>query len=543
MVSAIGMKPSTFRLTIASTLAGALALGGIAACTDGPERGGTLRVIVPAEPPSFDAHQETTFTLVQAIGPFYSTLVMPNPENPGDPTDFVCDLCVGGVPEPTDGGTVYTFGLREDALFHDGTPVTAVDVKASLDKIIDPPDGVRSPRKAHFGMVESIDVRDEHTVVFRLAEPSGAFLPALANPFNFIYPKARLDRDIRWFERNILGSGPFRLAGRAPGSFVSGTRFDAYYMRGRPYLDGFRAIFASSMAEQIEAIRTGRADIQFRGFPPAGRDELVDALGEGISVQEGDWDCVLLVVPNPEREPFDDVRVRRALTLAIDRWGASSLLSRVATVKPVGGIVFPGHPLAATREELERIAGYWPDPEESRAEARRLLEEAGVGNLSFELHNRAVEQPHEVAGAWLVEQWRQIGLDVEQRLQPTGPYYAALRGTKDYDVAMEFECGAVVNPLLDTARFASADLAQGNDAGRTDREAAVLYRAMLGETDPVKQREAMRAYETYILDEVAHRLVMLWGHRIVPHRSHVRGWGIGPSHYVGNHLLTVWLDE
>ena len=91
-------------------------------------------------------------------------------------------------------------------------------------------------------------------------------------------------------------------------------------------------------------------------------------------------------------------------------------------MKTVGGIVYPGHPLAATKEELRKLAGYWPDIEKSRAEARRLLAEAGYPNgFAFKLHNRSVDQPYKIVGTWLVDQWRQIGLDVKQRVQPAGP--------------------------------------------------------------------------------------------------------------------------
>ena len=84
-----------------------------------------------------------------------------------------------------------------------------------------------------------------------------------------------------------------------------------------------------------------------------------------------------------KRKPFDDPRVRRAVSLAIDRWHGAPRLARIANVHTVGGIVFPGSPLAATREELQKIAGFSPDIEKSRAEAKRLLKEAGAEGLSF----------------------------------------------------------------------------------------------------------------------------------------------------------------
>src|SRR5713226_6875214 len=120
--------------------------------------------------------------------------------------------------------------------------------------------------------------------------------------------------------------------------------------------------------------------------------------------------------------------------LAIDRWHGAPSISKIAIMKTVGGIVFPGSPLAATREELEQIAGYWPDIEKSRAEARRLLKEAGAEGLNFELLNRNVDQPFKYLGTWLVDEWSKVGLKVTQRVAPTGPWFEALRTAK-FDVS------------------------------------------------------------------------------------------------------------
>ncbi|MFQ5804603.1 MAG: ABC transporter substrate-binding protein, partial [Candidatus Methylomirabilales bacterium] len=296
---------------------------------------------------------------------------------------------------------------------------------------------------------------------------------------------------------------------------------------------------------RVEAIRKGRAMIEFRGFPPRSRGILKRALGDRITVQESDWNCSLLVAPNHLVKPFDDPRVRRALTLAVDRWGAPKRLSKIAIVRSVGGIVFPRHPLAATDEELRKIAGYWPNLEKSRAEARRLLREAGVPEgFTFKFLNRGVDQPYKIAGAWVINQWRTIGLNAEHWVQPTAPWYKTLRSRSTrFDVSIDFNCHSVPNPLLDVSKYLSDDRSGDNNVNYKDRALDGLFDRMNRTTDTAAQRRLMRQYEKRILDEQAHMLVTLWWYRIVPHRSIVRGWKIGPSHHMNQDLGNVWLAK
>ena len=526
-------------LTLATGLS--LALAGAALAAETPKRGGVLNFVVPDEPPSWDGHRETTFALIHPFAPFYSLLIKVNPDNPSSPTDFVCDLCTE-MPKPTDDGKTYTFNIRKGVKFSDGTPLTAHDIVASYKKIVFPPEDVTSARVAFFVMVESVTASDDHTVVFKLKYPSSAFIPALATPYNWIYSKKKLDENIRWYEKNVMGSGPFRFAGREAGAFVRGERNPDYYVSGQPYLDGFEALFATKQAVRVQAIRGDRAAIEFRGFPPKSRDDLVQALGKDITVQESDWNCSLLFTPNHKKKPFDDIRVRRALTLAVDRWGGSKQLSQIAIVKAVGGVAFPSHPLAATKAELEQIAGYWPDINKSRAEAKRLLQEAGVPNLRFTIANRAVDQPYTIVATWLIDQWRQIGVTVEQTMEPTGPFYARLR-SKEFDVTMDFNCQSVVNPLLDIGKFLSEDVGNESYGAYTDRDLDNIFETMNRTADAAEQRKLMRAFEKRALDEQAHSFVTLWWNRIVPHRSYVKGWKISPSHYINQDLANVWLDK
>ena len=507
-----------------------------------PKHGGTLTYLIPAaSPPSFDGHRETTFATAHSVSPFYSVLIRVNPDNPSSTTDFVCDLCTE-MPKPTDGGKTYTFKIRDGVKFHDGSPLTAEDVAASWKMIIDPPPGVSSARKSYFSMVASVEATDPHTVVFKLEKASNAFIPALADPFAYIYEKKILDKDPHWYEKNVMGSGPFKFVSYEVGQSIKGERNPDYYHKGQPYLDGFVGIYAPKQAVRVDAIRADRASNEFRGMPPSARDQLVKELGDKIKVQESDWNCVNLVTPNHKKKPFDDVRVRRALALAIDSWHGAPALAKIANVHTVGGIVFPGSPLAATKEELEKMPSFRPDIEKARAEAKQLLKEAGQENLTFVLNNRNVDQPYKFVATWLIDEWSKIGVKVTQRVLPTGPFYEALR-SHDFDVTVEFNCQSVVNPLLDVQKFLPGSVYTENYGNYEDPKEVDLYNKMLDETDAKKQRALMREYEKYVLDTQVHAIMTPWWYRIIPMRSYVKGWKISPSHYLNQDLANVWLDK
>ncbi|MCD6042970.1 MAG: hypothetical protein K0R40_2573 [Burkholderiales bacterium] len=375
-------------------LAGAVLL----APAQAQRNGGELVFPVPSEPPSYDGHREETFGLIHPVAPFYNTLLRVDP-NDRSGTKPYPSIAESWTVSPD--GKTYTFKIRRGVKFHDGSDLSARDVKASYDKIIFPPPGVGSTRKGQYADVAAVEAPDATTVVFRLKEPSGSFISSLLSPYNFIYKADILAKDPHWYEKNIMGTGPFTFVEHVKGSHVVGKKNPSYWDKGKPYLDSFRAIFMSSSSAQVAAVRGERAHIQFRGFTPKDRDTLKQALGDKITVQESPWDCILMVAINHEKKPFDDKRVRRALTLALDRHTGSKALSQIAIVKEVAGVQVPGTPFATPPEELNKLAGYWTDAEKSRAEARRLLKEAGVPEgFTFTFKNRGIPMPYEPLGVW-----------------------------------------------------------------------------------------------------------------------------------------------
>jgi peptide/nickel transport system substrate-binding protein len=505
-----------------------------------PRAGGELKFVVPSEPPSYDAHREETFALIHPAAPHYNTLLRIDPLDPTG-TRVVGDLATSWT--MSSDRRTYVLRLRRGVKFHDGSEMTSRDVRATYEKIINPPPGIASARRGEYLQIETVQTPEPYVVAFKLKWPSPSFIHSLASPWNWIYKADILERDVRWYEKNIMGTGPFVFVEHVKGSRWVGRRNPEYWDRGKPYLDSYQALFIRDDAAQAAAIRSGRAHIQFRGFSPAQRDDIVGALGEQITVQESPWNCGLVVAINHDKAPFHDPGVRRALSLALDRYRAADALSKAAIVREVAGVQVPGSPFATPPAELMKLAGYRRDSRESRSEARRLLAEAGVPDgFSFVLKNRDVPMPYQHIGTWLVDEWRQIGLKVRHEIQDSAQYFKDLRAG-NFELSTDFQCGYVVDPDLDLYKFQSRGRSDANYGRYTDPVLDDLYLRQSRTVDREQRRRYIRAFEKRLLDDEAHYIYTLQWHRIVPHRSSVRGWTITPSHYLNNQLDTVWLAE
>ena len=246
-----------------------------------PRRGGVLLAVIGADPPSLDPHQESTFANIQLVAPLYSTLIQIDPYNfPKIIGDVATEWKV------TPDGLTYTFKIRQGIRFHDGSPLTAADVKATYDKIVSPPEGVRSVRKNAYTAVARIETPDPSTVVFKLKFPSASLLDNLASPWNVIFPKKYLDKDPNHFKTNVVGSGPFKLKSYTRGSTFEGERNRDYFVKDRPYLDGYKFFISPETSVRAAAIRSGRAYIEFRDLPSAEVDAIRKQASQVVADQK-----------------------------------------------------------------------------------------------------------------------------------------------------------------------------------------------------------------------------------------------------------------
>src|SRR5262249_53578364 len=161
-----------------------------------------------------------------------------------------------------------------------------------------PPEGVRSIRKDHYASVARVEAPDPTTVVFRLKYPSASLLGNLANPMNVIYPKKYLDRDPNYFKNNVMGSGPFKFKSYVRGATFAGEGTPDYFIKDRPYRDGYKFFISTETSVRAAAIRSGRAYIEFRALPQSEVDAIKKQLGDKVVVQQTPFVIQLGIVIN-----------------------------------------------------------------------------------------------------------------------------------------------------------------------------------------------------------------------------------------------------
>ncbi len=501
-----------------------------------PRRGGVLLAAIGADAPSLDPHQEQTFATIELVAPLYSTLLQIDPlQYP----KIIGDVATEWKIAPD--GLAYTFKLHQGIRFHDGAPLTAADVKATYDKIVFPPEGVRSIRKNAYTAIGSIEAPDPSTVVFKLKFPSASLLANLASPWNVIYPKKYLDKDPNYFKTNIVGSGPFRFKNYTRGSSFEGERNPDYFVKDRPYLDGYKFFISPETSVRAAALRSGRAFIEFRTMPGAEVDAIRKQLGSKIVVQETPGTGLFGIAINNTVKPFTDVRVRKALTLAFDRYTASRVLYPLASLRDVGGLMRPGTEWATSEAELQRLPGFGRDMEKNRAEARRLLAEAGYPNgFKLILKNRNVKVPYQDFAVFAIQEWRKIGVEAEHRPLETAAWFADGRDTGSFELIISGTFNYIDDPDLFLQRYTTGD--PSNWGRFSDPRIDDLFSRQTRALDPSERKRHINEIEKIVLDN-AYYIPGLWWRRAVVHWAKVKNYVAPPNHFSNQKLQDVWLAE
>ncbi len=513
--------------------------GGVAATEPAeaqePRRGGTLVYAVLGDPPTLDCHAASSFATMHYVSPHYSLLIKIDPKNPSKVLPDVAQSW-----SASDDKLTYAFKLRSDVIFHDGTPLTSADVKASFDRIRNPQEGIVSIRKSVFARIADIETPDPQTVVFKLKTASPAFLLTIASPFNCLYSGKRLAAEPNYPANEVMGTGPFQFVERVAGAHWNAKRFDGYFEKPKPYLDGFQAVNTSAQS-LITAIQSGQVMTQFRTLAPTQRDRLQAALGDNVQFYSGVYDFLITVAFNARKKPFDDARVRRALSLAIDRWAGADALSKVSSLAFVGATQRPESAWAASESEIIAYPGFSKDIAKAREEAKRLLKEAGQEGLKLRLVNRNIADPYTSAGIYLVDQWRQIGVVAEHAQVDVKTLTNAMR-SGEFDAIIDFQGEGADDPSIVFARNVSADVSSYNPSGFIDRRVDELYARIDSEFDPAARKALVREFERHFLNE-AYQVPFLWLNRTVSMPAKLKGFVMSPSHFLEQDLSGLWFAE
>ena len=376
--------------------------------------------------------------------------------------------------------------------------------------------------------------------MFKLKFPSASLLANLASPWNVIFPKKYLDKDPNYFKTHVVGSGPFKFKSYTRGSTFEGERNPDYFIKDRPYLDGYKFFISPETSVRAAAIRSGRAYIEFRNLPNSEVEAIRKQLGDKVVVQEtpmtGQWGIAV----NNTAKPFNDVRVRKALTLGLDRYTMGKVLYPLTGLKYVGGLMRPGTEWAMPEAELQKLPGFGTDIEKNRAEAKRLLAEAGYPNgFKVVLKNRNVKLPYQDFAVFVIQEWRKIGIEAEHRPLETAAWFNDGQNTGNFELIVAPRSSSWTTPTSSSA--ATPPAARRTGAGSPTRGSTTCSRGRRGPR-PAERKKLINEIEKIVLEN-AYYMPGLWWTRNLVHWAKVKNYVAPPNHYSNQKLQDVWLSE
>ncbi|MBI2909003.1 MAG: ABC transporter substrate-binding protein [Chloroflexi bacterium] len=340
-----------------------------------PRYGGILTVGVGGDPPSFDPHRESAMYSAVITSSAYNRVVKYDPLAWPE-VKVIPDLTTSWDVSPD--GKVYTFNLVKGAKFHDGTPLTAEDVRFSFDRIRDPKLGLtNSPRRHELANITSIDTPDDYTVKITLGYPQASFIPIIAIYYFAVMPKRVVLEKKGDMTQTMVGTGPFKFKDYASGAGWELVKNPNYFVAGRPYLDAVKGYIIRDQFTRFAALRTKNV-LWWMPFPYMTMSQakvIQDTLSDKISFKLEVLPAWYGVAFNVTKPPWSDARLRQAVSLTFDRKRMLQVVLEGAG--RVGMAAQPPGEWTLPEDEMMKVPGYAkPDLEG----AKRLLAEAGFPN-------------------------------------------------------------------------------------------------------------------------------------------------------------------
>ena len=454
-----------------------------------PKRGGEVKTAWGATTKHYDIHQGGAPHILTS---FYNKLIGL------DPTRGLAEITpeLATSWDIASDGMSFTFKLREGVKFHDGSDFNADDVVATFDRIIFPEkyEGMISTSKSLFDAIDAVEKVDDFTVKFTLKEPRVWQFDLFSSTGAVVYPSDFLEANSNDLRTVIApGTGPFKFVKENKEEFWQFEANANYWNPELPYVDAVKMQHVPSWTDRGTAVLTGNADFSWNVSVDtweegSDRDNISNALLPSFGSLDVRW--------NNAKAPFDDIKVRRAIHLAMNRHDASAVYRE--EVQLVTRWMGKGAEGAMSDEDLFKLPGYRKDNSEDIAEAQRLLAEAGYPNgeglRTFSLVSAAVPGHSEVLAPFFQNQLKtNLGIDIKISVVERALLVEEFK--KDFDFV---QTGTSAAPIANPTPMWHLNWGTGgsqNHAKYSNAEFDAILKQLDAELDPAKREMLFRQAE------------------------------------------------
>ena len=503
--------------------------------------GGILKVQHWDSPASMSILEEATYSVVVPMMGVMNNLVMYKQDVPQNSmASIVPDLADSW--SWSEDGTELTFKLRQGVKWHDGTPFTAADVRCTFDMLMgkSPQKFRKNPRKSWYDEVVDVTTNGDYEASFDLKRPQPALLALLASGYSPIYPCHVSPAEMR---THPIGTGPFKFVEFKANESIKLTRNPDYWKKGFPHLDGIEFTIISNRSTAILAFVAGKFDLTFP-------TEVSIPLLKDVKTQAPNAVCVVApnnvstnIIVNSSNPPFDNLDIRRALALALDRKAFISIMFEGQG--DIGGTMLPAPAglWAMPKEMLESIPGYGPDINANREAARKLMEKAGYGpdkHLAVKVSTRNIPVYRDPA-VILIDQLKSIYVDAELDVVETANWFSKV-ARKDYTLGLNLTGNAVDDPDQSFYENYSCN-SERNYTNYCNKDIEKMFDEQSQETNLEKRKKLVWEIDKKLQEDVA-RPIIFHGRTGTCWQPYVKGVTVMVnSSYNGYRYEDVWLDK
>ncbi|MGY8663587.1 ABC transporter substrate-binding protein [Bradyrhizobium sp. UFLA05-109] len=511
------------------------------AFADEGKQGGILRMYHRDSPANASIHEGATYSVNIPFMPVFNNLVIYKQDEPQNSMDDIVPELAESWAWGGDNKTL-TFKLRQGVKWHDGKPFTSADVKCTFDMLMGKSQQKfrQNPRKAWYNEVNDVTTNGDFEVSFNLKRPQPSLLALLASGYTPVYPCHVSPAEMR---THPIGTGPFKFVEFKANESIKLTRNPDYWKKGRPYLDGIEFTIIPNRSTAILAFVAGRFDMTFPTHItiPLLKDVKAQA-PNAVCVVEPDNVSTNIIV-NSTAPPFDNIDIRHAMALALDRKAFISILFEGQA--DVGGTMLPppqglwGMP----KDLLESIPGYGPDVNANREEAKKLMQKAGYGpnkHLAVKVSTRNLAEYRDPA-VILIDQLKSIYIDGELDVVETANWFPKV-ARKDYMLGLNLTGNAVDDPDQSFYENYSCG-SERNYTNYCNKEIEKLFDVQSQETNVEKRKKLVWEIDKKLQEDVA-RPIIFHARAGTCWQPYVKGVTIMTnSSYNGFRYEDLWLDK